>query len=176
MDLISASAPGVLAALAGTYAAYFFAMRGTRDTELQATRREASADLAAPIRDLRTMTRRRGRVDVTSAEVSSAVLAWTEAFDRQGHRLPQDWQHVGRSVRAATGEVFGGVVMADLSPDMAEYPLAAPEVRWQDYADDYLTYVVDAIVRWGDGQRRSRPLENFDRWLQLTGRREVVRR
>ncbi|GHJ59549.1 hypothetical protein NOK12_20670 [Nocardioides sp. OK12] len=53
---------------------------------------------------------------------------------------------------------------------MAAYPLADPDFKWQDFADDYLTYVLDAVVRWGDGDRSARKLRNFDSWLAITGR------
>jgi hypothetical protein len=119
MELLISVLPGLLSGLVGSYAGYRLSGRASRAAESRAIRREAAADLSAPIRDLRSMTRRWGRVDVAQAEVGSAVLAWAEAFDRQGHRLPVGWRHAGRSVRASVGEVFGGVVMADLRPDMA---------------------------------------------------------
>jgi hypothetical protein len=48
------------------------------------------------------------------------------------------------------------VAMADLRPEMVAHPLAEPNFRWQDLADDYLTHVLDAVVRWGmtSDQRR----------------------
>ena len=172
MELLISVLPGVLSGLVGSYAGYRLSGRASRAAESRAICREAAADLSAPLRDLRSMTRRWGRVEVAQAEVGSAVLAWSEAFDRQGHRLPVEWRHAGRSVRAAVGEVFGGVVMADLRPDMAGYPLADPDFKWQDFADDYLTYVLDAVVRWGDGERSARRLRDFDSWLKTTGRRD----
>ena len=172
MELLISVLPGILSGLVGSYAGYRLSGRASRAAESRAIRREAAADLSAPIRDLRSMTRRWGRVEVAQTEVGSAVLAWSEAFDRQGHRLPVEWRHAGRSVRAAVGEVFGGVVMADLRPDMAAYPLADPDFKWQDFADDYLTYVLDAVVRWGDGERSARRLQDFDSWLKATGRRD----
>jgi hypothetical protein len=61
--------------------------------------------------------------------------------------------------------------MADLRPEMVAYPLAEPNVRWQDLADDDLTHVLDAVVRWGDDQRSTTRLRDFDSWLDATGRR-----
>jgi hypothetical protein len=171
MELFVSAIPGLITGLLGSYAGFRLSARATRDAESRATRREASADLSAPLRDLRTMTRRWGRVEMSQGEVASAVVAWSEAFDRQGHRLPDEWRHVGRSVRAAVGEVFGGVAMADLRPDMGDYPLAEPNFTWQDFADDYLTFVLNAIVRWGDGQPTSTSLHDFDSWLHTTSRR-----
>jgi hypothetical protein len=150
MELLISALPGVLSGLVGSYAGYRLSGRAVRAADSRSIRREASTDLSAPLRDLRSMARRWGRVDVSQGEVGSAVVAWSEAFDRQGHRLPPEWRHVGRSVRAAVGEVFGGVAMADLRPEMVAYPLAEPDFRWQDFADDYLTHVLDAVVRWGD--------------------------
>jgi hypothetical protein len=163
--------PGVLSGLVGSYAGYRFSGRASKAADARSVCREAAADLSAPIRDLRSMARRRGHIDVTQAEVASSVVAWSEAFDRQGHRLPAQWRHVGRSVRAAVGEVFGGVAMADLRPDLASCPLAEPDFKWQHFADDYLTHVLDAVVRWGDGERAGRKPCDFDSWLDATGRR-----
>jgi hypothetical protein len=171
MELFIAVAPGVASGLLGSYAGYRLSSRATRATETRAIRREAAADLCAPLRDLRGMSRRWGRVELAQVEVGSAVVAWSEAFDRQGHRLPADWRHVGRSVRAAVGEVFGGVAIAHLRPEMAAYPLAEPDFRWQDFADDYITHVLDALVRWGDSDRSARALRDFDSWLEETSRR-----
>lgn len=162
--------PGVFSALLGSYAGYRLTAQASRSAMKQAIRREAAADLSAPIRDLRSMSRRWGRVELAKDEVSSAIVAWSEASDRQSHRLPAKWKHIGRSVRAATGEVFGGVVLADLRPEMATYPLADPNYKWQDFADDYLTYVLDGVVRWGDGDNSIKDLRSFDSWLRVTGR------
>ncbi|WP_261819852.1 hypothetical protein [Nocardioides sp. OK12] len=170
MDFLTAVLPGLLSGLVGSYAGYRLSGRASRAAETRSIGREAAADLCAPLRDLRSMSRRWGRVELAQGEVGSAVIAWSEAFDRQGHRLPTDWRHVGQSVRAAVGEVFGGVAVADIRPEMAAYPLADPDFKWQDFADDYLTYVLDAVVRWGDGDRSARKLRNFDSWLAITGR------
>lgn len=171
MDVILSALLGTLAGLVGSYAGYRFTGRAARAAEFRAVRREAAADLSSPLRDLRSMVRRWGRVDLAQEEVGSALVAWAEAFDRQRHRLPEEWQHIGRSVRAAVGEVFGAVALADLRPDMTTNPLAAPDFEWQDFADDYITYVLDVVVRWGDQQRASSKLHNFDAWLDATGRR-----
>lgn len=171
MELFIEILPGVLSGLVGSYAGYRLSSRATRSTEARTICREAGADLCAPLRDLRSMSRRWGRVELTQDEVGSAVVAWSEAFDRQSHRLPAEWRHVGRSVRAAVGEVFGGVAIAHLRPEMAAYPLAKPDFKWQDFADDYITYVLDALVRWGDSDRSGPAIWDFDRWLEKTGRR-----
>lgn len=170
MDLLPAVLSGMISAVLGSYTGYRFTARASRAATRVSIRREAAADLSAPIRDLRGMSRRWGRVELAQEEVSSAIVAWSGAFDRQYHRLPAGWKHIGRSVRAAAGEVFGGVVQAALRPDMASYPLADPDYKWQDFADDYLTYVLDVIVRWGDGDNSIKDLLNFDSWLQATGR------
>jgi len=172
MDLVAAALPGVLAAFVSSYAAYRFSGRAGHVSESRAIRREAAADLSSPLRDLRSMTRRWGRVDMSQEDVGPAVTAWSDAFDRQRHRLPNQWRHVGRSVRAALGEVFGGVVMVDLRPDMAADRLAEPDFEWQGFADAYITYVLDAVVSWGDDQGSTWKLHDFDAWLEATGRRD----
>ena len=44
---------------------------------------------------------------------------------------------------------------------------------WQDFGDDYIDYVLDALLRWGDTQDRRKML-TFDRWLVKTDRREPI--
>ena len=171
MELLISVLPGIFSGLVGSYAGYRLSGRALRAAEARSIRREAAADLSASLRDLRSLTRRWGRVEVSQAEVGSAFVAWSEAFDRQGHRLPAQWRHTGRSVRAAVGEVFGGVAMADLRPEVGAYPLAEQDFKWQDFADDYLTHVLDAVVRWGDWQRSAPKLRDFDSWLDATDRR-----
>lgn len=170
MNFLISILPGTISGLLASYTGYRLTGRASLSSMKQTIRREAAADLSATIRDLRSMSRRWGRVELTQGEVSSAIVAWSEAFDRQSHRLPTRWRHLGRSVRAAAGEVFGGVVLTDLRPDMATCPLADPNYKWQDFADDYLTYVLNGIVRWGDGENSIKDLRSFDSWLQATGR------
>lgn len=171
MELLLAMIPGILSALIGSYAGFRLSTRAAREAEARSIRREAAADLSAPVRDLRSMIRRQGQGDLSPAEVASVVVAWSEAFEWQTHRLPDKWRHVGRSVRAASGEVFGGVAMADILPEMSRFPLAEPNPRWQTFADGYLSYVLNLIARWGDGQSSAAALLDFDAWLGVTARR-----
>lgn len=171
MELLIAVLPGVLSGLTGSYAGYRFSGRALRAADKRLARREAAADLSASLRDLRSMSRSLGRVELDQREVASAMTAWFEAFDRHWQRLPTAWRHVGRSVRGAVGEVFGGVAMVDLRPEMATCPLEGSDFQWQEFADDYLTYVVDAVARWADGDGLPRKLRSFDSWLDVTGRR-----
>lgn len=53
---------------------------------------------------------------------------------------------------------------------MAGYPLAIPDFTWQEHADEYVSYVLDALVRWGDGQPLHSRLLGFDVWLDATNR------
>jgi hypothetical protein len=119
--------------------------------------------------------RRYGRVPVTTAEAASVVRAWREAWDRQAHRLPHDYLGIRASVTAATGTVLGAVNLVHVRPDLESVPLADPDLMWQDIADDYLSYVVDALVRWGDGDRSApRRVEQYDPWLVRTKRRKPI--
>lgn len=153
----------------------WFTSRAERKRELRERNRAASLDLAASLRDLRTLLRRRGHLPVSSREVSNAVGAWTEAWDRQKHLVPATYSSAGSSVRAAVGEVFGAVALVDLRPDLADYPLAEPDFMWQDFGASYIDYVLDALVRWGDVTAETRKqIVSFDRWLVSTGRRNHV--
>ena len=169
MELLITALPGVISALVASYAGFRLSNRALRKSERQSIRREAAADLSAPLRDLRSMARSWGRVGLTQQEVSSAVVAWSEAFDRQRHRLPPGWNHMGRSVLAAVGEVFGGVVFADVRPDMATYPLADLNFMWQDFTYDYITQVLHGVAKWGGGHRSGPNLPDFDSWLDQKG-------
>jgi hypothetical protein len=60
-------------------------------------------------------------------------------------------------------------------PDHGISELAEPDARWADYADDYIDYVVDRIMRWGGPTKmKVDGLEAFDPWLVRTGRRQPV--
>lgn len=153
--------------------AYFFAGRQSRKQEQRGQRMLAAADLAQPLRDLRTLVRKHGRVSIEDGEVASAFESWFEAADRHQHRLPDEWRHVARSVRASAGTVFGAVSFVDIRPDTALEPLENPDALWQDFADDYIGYVLDRLVRWGDSSRSGpADLLQFDPWLVRTGRLE----
>lgn len=155
--------------------AFFFAGRQSRKQEKRGHRLLSAADLAQPLRDLRTLVRKHGRVDIQDGEVASAFQSWFEAMDRHQHRLPSEWRHVSRSVRAAAGTVFGPVSFVDIRPDTAREPLEDPDILWQDFADDYLGYVLDRIMRWGDSSESGRSeLLQFDPWLVRTGRRMPI--
>lgn len=173
METLMTLLTAVVSGLVVSVAAHRMSRRASDVADSRAIRREAAADLSATIRDLRSVTRQWGRVPVTPDEVVSAVEAWSEAHERLGHRLPPESRHLGRSVRAAVGEVFGGVTLADLRPDMAAAPLADPDFEWQEFADEYLSYAVDRIVRWGDGDISAGGLLHFDAWLKATARRDV---
>lgn len=138
--------------------------------EQRQIRREAASDLAAPLRELRGLLTRLGRVELPQSDVARTFLTWVDAFDRQQRLLPDDWPHLGSSVRAAVGTVFGAVSLADVRPDLERYPLAEPDLEWQDNAHAYLNYLLDRVSRWGNGERVKVPLR-FDPWLAETRRR-----
>jgi hypothetical protein len=138
--------------------------RGARETEWRALRSASAADMAQPLRECRILIRRHGRTDPTTAEVARALESWADAFDRNGHRLPDQWQHMGRSVRAAVGTVFGPVTFVDIRPDASTESVETPDFLWQDFADDYLGYLLDALMRWGDlAESGKRTVHQFDR-------------
>lgn len=89
---------------------------------------------------------------VTQVEVASSVITYS-GRSTDNHRLSAACRHVGRSVRVAVDEVFGGGDTAVLRPDdVASCPLAERHFKWQDFADEYLTYVLDAVVRPGSAK------------------------
>lgn len=145
-------------------------LRQDVDRERRQVRREAASDLTAALRGSAGFLTRLGRVDVRQSDVALAFLSWVAAFDRQQHLLPTDWPHLGSSVRAAVGTVFGAVTLADVRPDLEDYPLADPDFEWQDHAHSYLDYLLDRVNRWGNAERVQVPLA-FDPWLTETERR-----
>ena len=69
--------------------------------------------------------------------------------------------------------IFGGVALSDIRPDERDAELTEPDFLWQDFADDYLTYVISGVARWGDDQRVPNRIHDFDSWLRVTGRAEI---
>jgi hypothetical protein len=144
--------------------------RSDLERERRHVRRDAASDLVGALRDLKGLLTRFGRVDVRQPEVARAFSSWAAAFDRQQHLVPQDWPHVGSAVRSAVGTVFGAVSLADVRPDLEDFPLAEADFEWQDDAYVYLDYLLDRISRWGNAERVVAPLR-FDPWLAGTDRR-----
>lgn len=175
MDVTGASVlagafAGLGTSLAVTVANHRLVRRQDVERERRQVRREAASDLAATLRDLRGFLTRPGRVDVRQSDVARAFLSWVAAFDRQQHLLPSDWRHLGSSVRAAVGTVFGAVTLADIRPDLEDYPLADADFEWQDHTHFYLDYLLDRVNRWGNAERVKAPLA-LDPWLTETERR-----
>lgn len=171
---LNALALACVPAMGAAWVTYRFGRRRERHAAELDRRGSAAEDLAGPLRELRGLLRRYGRVAVDDTEVTEAFAAWFAAHDCQRTRLPDGWGHLGRSVRIAAGTVFGAPSWVDLRPDVAGLPLAEPDGLWQDLADDYIDYVLDVLVRWGDDSRDSVLLLDYDAWLVRTGRRNPV--
>lgn len=170
MEILVSAASGLIAALLGAYVSWRLSTRTLVANEARAIKREVAADLSAPLRDLRTLARMWGRVETKQDSVSSAFNAWADAIDRRAHLLPPGWAHLRRSIRAAVGTIFGGVAFSDIRPNERDTELSEPDFLWQDFADDYLTYIIDGLARWGHGQQVPKRIHDFDTWLTVTGR------
>jgi hypothetical protein len=157
----------------GAWTVYYFTRRQSLAAEQRTRVLAAAVDLAQPLRELQMLMRSQGRVEVDQVEVADAFSRWGQGLDRQQHRLPDDWRHLRRSVLDAAGTVFGPVAFAHIRPDAAEHPIVEPDFMWQDFGDDYIDYVLDALLGWGDTQDRRKML-SFDRWLVHTDRRRPV--
>lgn len=131
--------------------------------------REAAARLLPELRRPRDLARDSRQDELHPRAWADAITGFTRAYDDFGHRLPDGWRHVLRSVRAAVGEFAGGVVDADLDKRMVDYPLPARDFNWLNNAIEYLEYVVWRLQVWNDsplsrdGARRQ--LLAFDPWL-----------
>lgn len=153
---------------------YAFGAKQEREKERRGRRFAAAAELVSPIREIQQLLRLLGRGDISSDDVAKAFLDWSHAFDNHGHRLPDAWRHIPRSAPDASGTVFGGVSLVHIRPDTKKLELPEPDVMWQDYADDYLDYTANAILRWGDSSRDApKDLMTYEAWLVRTGRRET---
>jgi hypothetical protein len=132
--------------------------------------REAAGRLLPELRRLRDLARDSRHDELHPRQWGEAVTGFTRAYDDYGHRLPDRWQHVQRSVRAAVGEFAGGVVDADFDKRLVDYPLPARDYTWLNNAIDYLEYVVWMLQVWNDsplGRRvRRRQLLASDPWLE----------
>ncbi|WP_457208579.1 hypothetical protein [Nocardioides sp. P5_C9_2] len=173
MEIAISTAGALGLSLATGWFGYVFGTRQERDKERRGRNFAAGAELVSQIREVQRLLRLLGRGDIDANEVASAFLAWSHAYDNAGHRLPDEWRHIALSVRDASGTVFGGVSLVHLRPDTMKLGLAEPDAMWQDYADDYLDYVANAILRWGDSNRDApRTLMTYEAWLVRTDRRE----
>lgn len=154
---------------------YTLGVRRERDAERRSRDREAAVSLVKPLRELQRLLRTYGRDPVAKDEVASAFLAWAQACDDHGHRVPLQWRRVTRSVRDAAGTVFGGVSLVHIRPDTQYLNLGEPDEMWQDFADDYIEYIAASILTWGDSSREaSTQVLGYDDWLIKTERREPL--
>jgi hypothetical protein len=172
---IAQLAAGPVTAVLAAWLAYHFARRQGSADALRAERATTASDLYGPLRELQVLLRKHGRVTVTESEAASAFRSFFDAFDRHRHGLPNDWAHLSRSMRAAVGTALGAVAFVDLDPTVEYIELAEPERKWHAYADDYIDYLVDRVMRWaGPGLPRAQQLVAFDPWLERTGRTELT--
>lgn len=173
--VIAGLVSGPLTAVLAVWVTYRLTARQAGGVAAAEARASAATALYSPLRDLQSLLRRHGRLPVTPTEVAVAFRAFYGADDRHRHELPRGWVHLRRSVRAAAGTALGGIAFVDLDPTVEFFELAEPDAQWADYADDYIGYVVDHVMRWGDPYRpKDDRLEAFDPWLLSTGRREPV--
>jgi uncharacterized protein YigA (DUF484 family) len=142
------------------------ALRRELGRDRLARARDASQALLPALRRLLDLARDGQHEQHHPRAWSEAMTGFARAYHDVGHRLPDGWRHLLRSVRAAMGEFAGGVVMADLDKRMVEYPLATRDQEWLVHAIDYLEYVVHMVQRWEDERlRRRHVLLEFDTWL-----------
>jgi hypothetical protein len=165
----------VALALVTAALAYAFGTRQEQQKERRARRLAAATELASALRNLQRVVRRHGHDNLSTDEVSDSFMALARACDNHTHRLPVTYQHIGRSVRDATGTVFGGVSLVHLRPDTQQLDLATPHRMWQDFADDYLDYLARSLLEWGDSERTgSKDVMTYHSWLLRTERRQPV--
>lgn len=162
---------GPVTAVIASWLTYRFGSRQARSDGQRMIRASVASDLYVPLRELQSVLRKHGRVAISVADVAYAFRSFFDAFDRERHRLPDDWAHLGKNVRAAAGTALGGVSFVDLDPSAEFCELAEPNNKWRDFADDYIDYVVHRLMCWGDSRSATKAdLLSFDPWLLRTGR------
>ncbi|MCK6210519.1 hypothetical protein KZX45_08185 [Georgenia sp. EYE_87] len=174
MDALMTSSAGTVAlALVTAWVGYLLGGKQEREKEKRSRNVLAAGELTEPLRELQRLLRRLGRDDVDKAEVVSAFIDWSSAYDNHAHRLPAKWRHLSRSIRDAAGTVFGGVSLVHIRPNLAHLELGEPDGMWQDYADEYLEYAASCLLKWGDSSKSApTDLMTYEAWLVSTGRRE----
>ncbi|WP_299056452.1 hypothetical protein [uncultured Nocardioides sp.] len=169
VDAVTTLLPLLLSGSMVASVGYCLSVRAAKAAEARAARREAASKLTDVLEVLHDLVKRFGWVDLDQAEVVSAIATWSRESRRQTHLLPRPWRHVGRSVTSAAGEVFGGLALVSVRPDMGTVELPEPDALWRAFVEDYLGLVHQAIVQWGTGGRATAP-PDFDNWLRVTGR------
>ncbi len=113
-----------VASLVGALGAGYIGARSALTRDIALKRRSAAASAADEIVEglhaVREVVRRSGFGHVQPADVSAALAVFQSAWDRQSHRLPQNWPHFGRELMYALGEHFGGVGWSHVFLDKAE--------------------------------------------------------
>jgi hypothetical protein len=174
-DIAASSAGSICLALLTCWVGYASGIRRERERGRRGRNLTAASELVAPLRALQVLLRQFGREDLAKSDVARAFLKWSKAYDGHGHRLPDQWRHLARSVRDATGTVFGGISLVHVRPNVKKLDLAEPDALWQDFADDYLDYAASSILRWGDSSVDApKSLMSYEAWLVTTGRRKAI--
>ena len=139
-------AGGPAAAALSLWFGYVLGVRRERAREARGRNQVAAGEVTRPLRELQSLLRRHGTVGVEASQVARASSDWSVVWDNHRLRLPEPWHHLSRSVRDAAGTALGGVAFVHLRPDASELPLEPPDAMWQDYADEYLGYLVNFIL------------------------------
>jgi len=102
-------------------------------------------------------------------QVSEHLMLWDSTLETYRHHLPDQVQHVGRSVRAAVGEALGGVAQSSNDDRMIGCPLAENDEHWNETGRRYLLYCLQWLDDWSVARRftlrRPMRLLPFDPWL-----------
>lgn len=144
-------------------------VRRQRATKREEHAQDAAALLIPAVKELRRLVRESDHQAQPSQAWTAAWLAFTDAYDDVGHRLPDGWRHLERSVRAAIGTFVGGIAASDSDTRMRDYAVAPHDEEWRRNADDYLDYALHSLRTWNDEPARTgraKPLLAFDPWLK----------
>jgi hypothetical protein len=121
---------------------WLIASRVSRADHVADVARGAVDALLPPIAQLRALVHTAQARSVSPGEVSATTAAFEGVCLQQEAALPERVRAAPREVRTALGNYFGGPALAGVDPRLHRYPLAEPDVYWQEISVSYLDYVL----------------------------------
>lgn len=167
-----------LASLAGALGAGRIGARSALRRDIELRRRnaaeEAAREIVAGLHVVRELVTRSATEAVAPAEVTEALSGFQKAWDRQSHRLPDNWPSFSRELMYALGEHFGGAGWSHVFPGSRDAPIAPFDATWWENAERYVRYLAHWTARWGDEPDRVTHVPHgFDAWLDRKAAREA---
>ncbi|WP_148076987.1 hypothetical protein [Nocardioides aurantiacus] len=174
------TAVALIVAGGGVYGTHQFTRaRGSNDDQ-RLLKREAATALGEALTRLAQDLERAGDADAAvplhQRRLSETLTTWGQTWDRHSRRLPDEAQHIRRSLRFALGTRFGLAGISDVNETGVDYPLEEHDVIWHQHAVEYVAYIRDWLAEWHDHpaamERANKVPLKFDPWLHVKARRD----